>query len=173
MNKDLGSKIKESIAKVKEAIEKPVETVGLSEDKRYIIDQVLEYIDNTTVSKLSADLTTLKNNEKNIINYLAPLKMAISLLKEKYDKTKVYKDLVASIKSFEKDLDMVKKQIERYNHYMKFTQDNIDKIKSHIDIEEFEDKVVWSYDTNYFENLIDLAILTIPLQEYQENKGEQ
>lgn len=173
MNKDLGSKIKESIAKVKEAIEKPVETVGLSEDKRYIIDQVLEYIDNTTVSKLSADLTTLKNNEKNIINYLAPLKMAISLLKETYGKTKVYKDLVASIKSFEKDLDMVKKQIERYNHYMKFTQDNIAKIKSHIDIEEFEDKVVWSYDTNYFENLIDLAILTIPLQEYQENKGEQ
>ena len=68
MNKDLGSKIKESIEKVKEVIEKPVETVGLSEDKRYIIDQVLEYIDNTTVSKLSADLTTLKNNEKNIIS---------------------------------------------------------------------------------------------------------
>lgn len=173
MEKDLSKKIKESLEKTKKAIEKPVEIVGLDKKQQHFVNQILQHIDSTTISKLQTDLNMLEEQKKHLLNYLVPIKMAINLIKDKHSKTKVYLDLEKSIKSFDKDLETLDKQIERYNGYIAFTKENVDKIHSHIDIETLEDKAIWTYDTPYFEALIDLAVLTIPLDDFVENDEKQ
>lgn len=172
-NNDLGERIKESVKEAKKVIEKPVEIVGLDLEQQHYINQIFQVVESATLEKLQTDLTILEENKKRILEPLVLYKMALKLVKETHSKTKVYKDLERGVKGLEQKLEPIEQNIERYKDFIDFTQSNIDKMKSHIDIETLEDKVVWTYDTDYFLPILDLAILTIPLNKYEEKDKEE
>lgn len=171
---NLKEAIEKSIEQTKKIVSLPIEIVGVSQEQAHHINELFELIDKHTLSKLNADLNYLKGQKEQIEKPLNLYKRATLQLKGK-EKTNIYKDLIKEIETLEENIKPINENIERYEKFIDFTNKQIEEMKTHIDITTNKDetKSIWTYDINYFKPMLDLAILMLPLTNYNPPKEDE
>lgn len=167
--------LNEVLEKSKEIQEYEVKIVGVSEEQAHYINEIFTLIDNHTLNKLNADLKIL---DSAILELEEPLKLykeVLLLIDKKYLNNHIYKKVESTIKDLEKRLKPIKANRKNYTKLIEETKTIADKMWSHIDIEvDDENKIsTWNYDKFYFEPILDVAYLLLPLTSYETNKNKE
>lgn len=152
--KEVVKQQKKAVAKVKE---KTVVIEGVSETEAQAIGTLLYYVENTKAqpqAHLNQGLQMKKETEDELA-FLYEIKEELNI----YNNTgKTLRNVVKRIELYEKNVEKnLNPAINNLEKHIKFVDDTIAKINSHITEKEFEDKVVRTYDKSYFTPMLDIA----------------
>lgn len=159
----------------KEIEEMPVEVLGLNEEQAYQVGQLFQIIDSNAMASIRSTLTDLDYQKQSIAKHLDFYKRLHLILSRSSTKSlPIYKELEEKIKVLEDEVLPIQENINRIVEMEKFANEHIQKLKDKIDIYYNDDKTVcyWSYDTKYFEAMLDLAVLTLPISRLPEKEQE-
>jgi|SRR5690554_2165737 len=171
----MSKKIKETKKTTKEKVEElKVINIGATDEEAYYIGQIFTFINRENLDKLKGELSRFNGAIYTIEKPLNLYKKALSLIDKKHLNHETYKELESEIKKLEKDLKEYTKVKSVYDSAYTNTKKQVDEMWKHIDIVVDEEKKTstWTYDIKYWKPILNLAMLTLPLNKYvppQEN----
>ncbi len=161
MSKEKELKAKEVVEQQKKALKslkkKDVVIEGVSEIEANAIGILLYHIQNNKTqpqANLNEGLKIKKETEEELA-FLFDIEKEL----EKYNKTgKNLRIVKKRIKLYEDNIEKnLNPAIQSLEKHIKFIDDTIEKVSSHITEVEFDDKVVKTYDKDYFSPILDVA----------------
>jgi hypothetical protein len=156
----------------KNAKEIPVEIVGLSQVEAQALNTVLHHIETTKHTPKAQEeriLTQLKTIEEDL-DLFTHIEQELGTYN---NTTHTYRDVVKRIENITKYRDYMESQLEPVQQTIRFADEIIAKINTHIHEDVIgEEKVIITYDAEYILPMLDLAYVIFDLAPTQNGEVE-
>lgn len=166
---ELLKKINETRKTTQEKVDElKVITIGATDEEAYYIGQIFAFINRENLDKLNGELSRFNGAIDTIEKPLNLYKKALLLIDKKHLNHETYKELENEIKKLEKDLKEYTAIKNVYESAYTNTKKQVGEMWEHIDIVVDEEKKTstWTYDMKYWKPILNLAMLTLPLNKY-------